>query len=99
MFAALFLAWFTKTNDVATTLEKTVSTVHAVITRTLNSFKCKRLFKLNYYILTIANSNLNVNLILDCSGDNNEQLNLELKLIQSKDDIENPKIFFKSKKL
>ncbi|XKL62655.1 hypothetical protein PGB90_002488 [Kerria lacca] len=74
LFAALFLAWFTKTNDVATTLEKTVSTVHAVITRTLNSFKY-------------------------CSGDNNEQLNLELKLIQSKDDIENPKIFFKSKKL
>ncbi|CAH1369576.1 hypothetical protein MTP99_010999 [Tenebrio molitor] len=64
LFAALLLAWMHKTNNqLKESLERTVSTLQAVLKRTLSSAK----------------------------GDVSAKA-MELKLIQSKNDIENPKI-------
>lgn len=66
LFAALFLAWMAKTNDLQETLEGTVATLQAVLKRT--------------YLLARKGT----------EGDNVTVASLELKLIQSKADIEQP---------
>jgi pyridoxine kinase len=68
LFAALFLAWFTKTDgDLKQTCEKVVSTLQHVIKRTFEYAQSQK------------------------DGLNNPA-NYELRLIQSKADIEQPKI-------
>lgn len=62
LFAALFLAWMHKSNNIETALEKTIATLQAVLQRTLTHAK-----KVGV-----------------------TPRSLELKLIQSKGDIENP---------
>ena len=64
--AALFLAWYDKTNDLQVTMENTIATMQAVVKRT---FQMAR---------------------QSTEGDNPTVSALELKLIQSKTDIENP---------
>lgn len=67
VFAALFLAWFTKTNgNVRQTLEQTVATLQAILKQTLSCY---------------ANGETNAT---------DSPANIELKLIQSLDDIRNP---------
>jgi len=66
LFAALFLAWTSKTHDIQVALENTVATMQAVLKRT--------------YIYARK--------VID--GDNLTVASLELKLIQSKNDIESP---------
>lgn len=66
LFAALFLAWMSKLNDLQAALEKTVGTLQAVLKRTY----------------------IHARKVTD--GDNLTVASLELKLIQSKADIEQP---------
>lgn len=99
LFSALFLAWISKTNDIGAALENTVSTIYAVISRTLkfyegneNKHKLGSIFwEIPYVIFYDFVFNPTD------SGDNNDPKLLELKLIQSKSDIENPNVLFKSK--
>jgi len=76
LFASCLMAWMSKDNDLKTALEKTVSTVQAVITRTLKAAK-------------------------EAAGPGNSPspAQMELQLVQSKRDIEEPKITFKATKL
>ncbi|XP_065212409.1 pyridoxal kinase-like [Planococcus citri] len=73
LFSALFLAWMSKTSDISAALENTVSTIYAIISKTMQFYE-------------------------DAGNDFDPKL-LELKLIQSKEEIENPKVLFKSKTL
>lgn len=66
LFAALFLAWLAKSNDLQVALENTIATLQAVLKRTFQSARQKS----EGETLTVAA--------------------LELKLIQSKNDIEKP---------
>lgn len=66
LFAALFLAWLAKSNDLQTALESTIATLQAVLKRTFQSARQQS------------------------EGDNLTVASLELKLIQSKSDIEKP---------
>lgn len=71
LFASCLLGWMHKDNDLKSALEKTVSTVQAVIKRTLQSAK-------------------------EAAGQGKKPTvsQMELRLIQSKADIESPKITF-----
>ena len=72
LFAALSIAWFEKSGgDLKLTLEKVISTMQAILTRTL-SWAHKMLPE----------------------GVKPSARDLELKLIQSKEDISNPEIQF-----
>lgn len=73
LFSALFLAWMSKTSDISAALENTVSTIYAIISKTMQFY--------------------------EDAGDDFDPKLLELKLIQSKEEIENPKVLFKSKTL
>lgn len=64
--AALFLAWYSKTQDLQVSMENTVATLQAVIKRTFQAAR------------------------QSTEGDNPTVSSLELKIIQSKSDIENP---------
>uniref|UniRef100_A0A1B6MD03 Pyridoxal kinase n=1 Tax=Graphocephala atropunctata TaxID=36148 RepID=A0A1B6MD03_9HEMI len=75
LFAALFLAWMAKSGgELNVALEKTLSTLQAVLKRTLQ----------------IASENTS-------KGKKCSKEQLELRLIQSKQDIENPTITLKAK--
>lgn len=39
LFSALFLAWMSKTNDIRSALENTVSTMYAVVSRTMEYYR------------------------------------------------------------
>ncbi|XP_019868059.1 pyridoxal kinase isoform X2 [Aethina tumida] len=68
LFAALFLAWMYKTQDLKESVEKTIASLQAVLTRTYEH---------------VSGKEMNVK-------------NLELKLIQSKKDIEEPQIKYEA---
>ncbi|CAG2117906.1 unnamed protein product [Medioppia subpectinata] len=72
LFAALFMAWFTKTNkDLKTTCERTLSTLWSVLNRTYNY-------------------------AIQQTGGVESYSNIELRLIQSRADLENPNITIKA---
>lgn len=82
LFASLFLAWTYKTNNcLKEALEKTIGTLQAVLKRTLNYATGKYINltyidnKIMYYIISVVGIS---------------PKHLELKLIQSKADIEYP---------
>ncbi|XP_060596941.1 pyridoxal kinase-like [Ruditapes philippinarum] len=76
LFASCLMVWMHKDNDLKTALEKTVSTVQTVITRTLDAAQ------------EVAGK-----------GNTPTPAQMELRLIQSKSDIENPKINFTAEKI
>jgi len=68
LFAALTLAWFSKSGDLKVTCEKTISTLHLIIKRTVA--------------------------YAEAHGGTKDWASIELRLIQSKTEIENPPTLF-----
>lgn len=84
LFSSMFLSWMYKTNGkLKESLEKTIASLQAVIKRTANSLEGKfKIFKLQKMLIRET----------FISGRESTCRNVELKLIQSKCDIENPDV-------
>lgn len=90
LFASLFLAWMYKSNNnIKESLEKTIATLQAVLKRTYNDIKgisVKCMITIGFKLKE-----------LHISGKEITPRNKELKLIQSKLDIEEPQIVYQAK--
>lgn len=99
LFSALFLAWMWRTNqNMKQSLEFTIATIYAVLKRTESSKQCSGM---SGFISTSSTHKIVVSLdilraVSLISGDNDKASvsGHELKLIQSKSDIENPNVIY-----
>lgn len=98
LFAAVFLAHSTTKSNLAEALEYTVATLQAVLRNTLTTIPIGMICMQFYTLNTVAYCYW-FRPILSTTGKKPTAQQRELKLIQSKSDIENPTVSIRAKKL